>query len=47
MLFIMVNKRVKTKLIADVNGRISNPQPGTVLDHSVIKKDSYEFFLIS
>ena len=47
MLFIMVNKRVKTKLIVDQNGRISNPQPGTVLDHSIVKKDSYEFFLVS
>lgn len=45
--FIMVNKRVKTKLVLENNGRITNPPPGTVLDHSLTGKGSYDFYLVS
>ena len=45
--FIMVNKRVKTKLVLENAGRIMNPAPGTVLDHTLTAKDSYDFYLIS
>jgi len=45
--FIMVNKRVKTKFISDMGGRIQNPMPGTVLDHSVTQPDGYEFFTVN
>jgi hypothetical protein len=33
--FIMVNKRVKTKIISDNNGRLENPRSGTVLDYAI------------
>lgn len=45
--FVMINKRVKQKMIADNGGRLMNPQPGTVLDHSVTQNDVYDFFLVT
>lgn len=46
-IYVMVNKRVKTKVVSNQNGRLMNPRAGTVLDHSILKKDAYDFFLIS
>jgi aubergine len=46
LLYTMVNTRVKTKFVANQGGRLSNPPPGTVLDHSVTKDNSYEFYMI-
>jgi len=43
----MVNKRVKTKFIAENQGRLQNPMPGTVLDHSVTQPDVYDFFMVN
>ena len=45
--FIMVNKRVKTKMILEQNGRLENPRSGTVLDHSITAQDVYDFYLVS
>ena len=47
ILFLMVNKRVKTKLILDNGGRLMNPPPGTVLDHTLTNRGSYDFYLVS
>lgn len=47
ILFLMVNKKVKTKLVADAGGRIQNPQPGTMLDNSITIDGQYDFYLIS
>jgi len=47
ILFMMVNKRVKTKMIAESNGRIQNPQPGTVLDHSITPNGLWDFYMVS
>lgn len=43
----MVNKRVKTKMVMNNSGRLENPRPGTVLDHSILSKDAYDFYLVS
>ena len=43
----MVNKRIKTKLVQDSGNRIQNPAPGTILDHTLTEKGSYDFYLIS
>ena len=45
--FVMVNKRVKTKLVVENQGKLDNPQPGTVLDHGITPHGLYDFFLIS
>jgi aubergine-like protein len=43
----MVNKRVKTKMISETNGRLNNPVPGTVLDHSITAKDLQDFYIVT
>ena len=45
--FIMVNKRVKTKMILEQNGRLENPRSGTVLDYAITPQDVYDFYLVS
>lgn len=47
IVFLMVNKRIKTKLVLENGNRIMNPPPGTVLDHTLTQKDSYDFYLVS
>ena len=43
----MVNKRIKTKLVLENGGRIQNPAPGTVLDHTLTGRGCYDFYLVS
>lgn len=45
--FIMVNKRVKTKIIWENQGKLMNPMSGTVLDHSITPQNVYDFYLVS
>ena len=47
MMYVMCNTKVKTKFVMKNGNRIDNPRPGTVLDHSVVKKDLYDFYLVS
>ena len=47
ILFIMVNKRIKTKLISEDNGRLSNPAPGTVVDHTITAEGLFDFYLVT
>jgi hypothetical protein len=45
--YVMVNKMVKMKYVLNEGGRLNNPRPGTVLDHSIMKKDVYDFYLVN
>lgn len=45
--FIMCNTKVKTKFVQKNGTNYNNPNPGTVLDHTVVKKDLYDFYLVS
>ena len=47
MAYILVNTRVKTKFVLIGDRGLTNPLPGTVLDHSIVKADLYEFYLVS
>lgn len=44
---IIVQKRINTKLLMRRGTDLDNPPPGSVLDHSVTRKNYYDFFLIS
>lgn len=47
-MFLLVNKRVNQRFFnAENPGRVVNPQPGTIIDNSVVASDTYDFFLIS
>lgn len=45
--YIMCNTKVKTKFVQKNGNNYDNPKCGTVLDHSVVKKDLYDFYLVS
>lgn len=46
--FVVVQKRINTRMFAiDRGGGLSNPNPGSILDHSVTRRTMYDFFLIS
>lgn len=45
---IIVNKRIGARFYLRRNdGAFVNPQPGTTVDHTVTRKERYDFFLIS
>lgn len=46
-MFVMCNTKVKTKMILKNGTRFDNPRPGTVIDHSIVKKGLYDFYLVS
>ena len=43
----MVQKRINTRIFALGGKNPDNPAPGTVLDHTVTKRDWFDFFLVS
>lgn len=46
--FIVVQKRINTRMFAiDRSGGLANPNPGSILDHTVTRRTMYDFFLIS
>lgn len=46
-IFVMVNKRIKTKLVESQGNRLVNPQPGTVLDHTVTGPGVFDWYMVS
>ena len=48
VMIVLVNKRVNQRFFNCENpNRLMNPQPGTIVDSSVVAPDTYDFFLIS
>ena len=47
--FIVVQKRINTRIFFKIGKgkELDNPPPGTILDHTVTKRDWYDFFLVS
>eukprot|EP00013_Stygamoeba_regulata_P014818 CAMPEP_0177673980 /NCGR_PEP_ID=MMETSP0447-20121125/26287_1 /TAXON_ID=0 /ORGANISM="Stygamoeba regulata, Strain BSH-02190019" /LENGTH=888 /DNA_ID=CAMNT_0019181997 /DNA_START=296 /DNA_END=2962 /DNA_ORIENTATION=+ len=44
--YVVVKKRIHTRLMIEECGRVSNPPPGTVVDNGCTRKDWYDFFLV-
>jgi len=45
--YVIVQKRINTRIFYMVGKELDNPPPGSVLDHTVTKYDWYDFFLVS
>jgi aubergine len=45
--FIIVNKRLNTRIFLNRGGRCSNPNSGTVVDNTITLPERYDFFLVS
>lgn len=44
--FIVVQKRINTRIMLNDGREFINPNPGTVVDHTVTRKYLYDFFLV-
>jgi len=45
--FVVVQKRINTRIFLMAGKEPENPAPGTILDHTVTRRDWYDFFLVS
>ena len=45
--FVVVQKRINTRIFFQGTKELENPPPGSVLDHTVTRRDWYDFFLVS
>lgn len=45
--YVVVQKRINTKLSLRQNGRVSNPLPGSFLDHTITHPEYNDFYLVS
>lgn len=45
--FIIVTKRINARFFEKINNHYENPQPGTIVDNTVTRRERYDFFLIS
>ncbi|KAB7506711.1 Piwi-like protein 2, partial [Armadillidium nasatum] len=46
--FVVVNKRINTRIFASLSGRgLDNPPPGSIVDHTITKRHWYDFLLVS
>lgn len=47
MTFIVVQKRINTRMFAMVGSQnLENPDPGCILDHTITRRNMYDFFLV-
>ncbi|XP_072051349.1 piwi-like protein 1 [Amphiura filiformis] len=45
---VVVQKRINTRIFGVLQGsRMDNPPPGVVVDHTITRRDWYDFFLVS
>jgi len=45
--YIVVQKRISERFFLLVRNGLDNPHPGSIIDHTVTRRDLYDFFLIS
>uniref|UniRef100_A0A8C4TBM8 Piwi-like RNA-mediated gene silencing 1 n=1 Tax=Erpetoichthys calabaricus TaxID=27687 RepID=A0A8C4TBM8_ERPCA len=44
---VVVKKRIGARFFAKIDGKLSNPPPGTVVDNEVTRPEWYDFYVIS
>ncbi|KAF7997591.1 hypothetical protein HCN44_006162 [Aphidius gifuensis] len=47
MAYVVVTKRLNTRLFADNRGQIGNPPPGTIVDDVITCPTKYDFFVVA
>ncbi|XP_027627375.1 piwi-like protein 3 [Tupaia chinensis] len=45
--FIVVKKRINTRFFIESEGNLQNPEPGTIVDMELTRKEWYDFFIVS
>uniref|UniRef100_A0A8C6V1H9 Piwi-like RNA-mediated gene silencing 1 n=1 Tax=Neogobius melanostomus TaxID=47308 RepID=A0A8C6V1H9_9GOBI len=44
---VVVKKRINSRFFAHINGKVSNPPPGTIVDSAVTRPEWYDFYIVS
>ncbi|KAL3877253.1 hypothetical protein ACJMK2_034986 [Sinanodonta woodiana] len=47
MAVVIVQKRINTRIFLKTSREMQNPPPGTVVDHTITRREWYDFFLVS
>ncbi|XP_052772354.1 piwi-like protein 1 [Mya arenaria] len=47
MSVVIVQKRINTRIFCHKGRQLDNPPSGTVVDHSITRRDRYDYFLVS
>nr|XP_049706434.1 piwi-like protein Ago3 [Helicoverpa armigera]XP_049706439.1 piwi-like protein Ago3 [Helicoverpa armigera] len=45
--YIVVQKRINTRIFMKCGSGLENPNPGTIVDHGVTRRDWYDFLIVS
>uniref|UniRef100_A0A2A4IUY8 Piwi domain-containing protein n=1 Tax=Heliothis virescens TaxID=7102 RepID=A0A2A4IUY8_HELVI len=45
--YIVVQKRINTRIFMKCGNSLENPNPGTIVDHGVTRRDWYDFLIVS
>ncbi|XP_059057844.1 piwi-like protein Ago3 [Achroia grisella] len=45
--YVVVQKRINTRIFMKAGSGFENPHPGTVVDHSITRRDWYDFLIVS
>lgn len=45
--FVIVQKRINTRMFAKSNGNLENPRAGSILDHTITKRGMFDYYLVS
>ncbi|KAM6954108.1 piwi-like protein 1 [Aplochiton taeniatus] len=44
---VVVKKRISSRFFAQIDGKLANPPPGTIIDTEVTRPEWYDFFIVS
>ncbi|XP_023249891.1 piwi-like protein 1 [Seriola lalandi dorsalis] len=44
---VVVKKRISCRFFAHINGKVTNPLPGTIVDSDVTRPEWYDFYIVS
>ncbi|KAG8012192.1 Piwi-like protein 1 [Nibea albiflora] len=44
---VVVKKRISSRFFARINGKVTNPPPGTIIDSEVTRPEWYDFYIVS
>ncbi|KAM7391642.1 hypothetical protein PAMP_022319 [Pampus punctatissimus] len=44
---VVVKKRISSRFFTHINGKVSNPPPGTIIDLEVTRPEWYDFYIVS
>lgn len=45
--FIVVQKRINSRIFMKLNGSLENPPPGTIVDHDITRRNWFDFLIVS